>query len=303
MGNRVLTVKTEQLPTERVPIDLLPLVDAASALGVAQVDAARSVLAPVDAIAAAATAMAQTIRMGRTLYYAAAGSSGLMAAADAMELKGTFGISPTQVRILMAGGIPRDADMEGNVEDEVADLKAGMSKITAGDCLIAVSASGSTPFTLAAADLARAAGAVVVAIANNADAPLFRVADHAIHLDTPPELLAGSTRLGSGTAQKIALNMLSTLMGVTLGHVHQGMMVNVQADNAKLRDRAHTIVRRIADVDGDSAGRALSLAHGNVKLACLLALGASSLDDARAALSESGGHLRSASAFLGLRTI
>jgi N-acetylmuramic acid 6-phosphate etherase len=298
-----LTRKTEQLPIEGVPIDMLPLVDAAAALGLAQVEAARSVLAPVEVIAAGAAAMADTIRRGGTLYYAAAGSSGLMAAADAMELKGTFGISPTRVRILMAGGIPRDADMDGDVEDEVAELKSGMSKIAAGDCLIAVSASGATPFTLAAAELACAAGAVVIAIANNVDAPLFGVAHYAVHLDTPPELLAGSTRLGSGTAQKIALNMLSTLMGVALGHVHQGMMVNVRADNAKLRDRAHTIVRRIADVDGDSAARALSLAGGNVKMACLLALGASSMDDARAALSESGGQLRSASAFLGLRTI
>ncbi|TIM60313.1 MAG: N-acetylmuramic acid 6-phosphate etherase, partial [Mesorhizobium sp.] len=118
-------------------------------------------------------------------------------------------------------------------------------------------------------------------IANNKDAPLLRLADIAILLETPPELIAGSTRMGAGTAQKIALNMLSTLAAIHLGHVHDGYMVNLMADNIKLRDRAARIVAAISGRDRDDAARLLENSGGNVKTAILLAAGAAGADAAQ----------------------
>jgi N-acetylmuramic acid 6-phosphate etherase len=296
----VLTRKTEQSIPESEAVDALPPVDAAKALVLAQVAAAKSVLLCADVLAKAADTMAGALSGGGNIYYAAAGSSGLMAAADAMELKGTFGISPDRVRILMAGGVPTTADMAGDVEDAVDSLENDLAGIGPGDCLVTVAASGSTPFTVTAARIARRARATVIGIANVADAPLFEFSHHAIHLDTPPEMVSGSTRLGAGTAQKIALNTLSTLMGVKLGHVYKGMMVNVLADNAKLRARANAIVRKVAGVDEKAAAEALSQSGGDVKAACLLAKGAPGLGAAQAALEITEGRIGPAMTRLGL---
>lgn len=296
----MLTRRTEEAPTGARPIDQVSAPEAARRLISAQVAAADAVLRNAETLAEGARIMAQSLRAGGRLYYAAAGSSGLMAAADAMELKGTFGISPAQVRILMAGGIPQSADMHGDVEDATASLADDLAEITSADCLVAVAASGSTPYTLEAARIARSAGAAVIGIFNNAGAPLAELSTLALNLDTPPEQLSGSTRLGAGTAQKIALNTLSTLMGVELGHVHGGMMVNVIADNAKLRERAARIVQAVADVDAARAGAALSEAGGQVKLACLLARGAPTVEVAAAALERAEGRLGPAFDRLGL---
>lgn len=296
----MLTRKTEQSMPESEALEALAPAEAAKALVRAQVRAADSVLRCADVLAEAAETMARALSGGGRLYYAAAGSSGLMAAADAMELKGTFGISPDRVRILMAGGVPSTSDMPGDVEDAVDGLEDALAGIAPPDCLIAVAASGSTPFTVTAAQIARRAGVTVIGIANNADAPLFDLSDHMIHLDTPPEMVSGSTRLGAGTAQKIALNTLSTLMGVKLGHVYNGMMVNVLADNAKLRARANSIVRRVAGVDEKAAAKALSLSGDDVKVACLLAKGAPGLEAARAALEVTDGRIGPAMTRLGL---
>ena len=296
----MLTRKTEQSMPESGAVDTLAPIDAAKALVLAQVAAANSALRCADVLAEAANSMADALSGGGRLYYAAAGSSGLMAAADAMELKGTFGISPDHVRILMAGGVPATADMPGDVEDAVDGLEGDLAEIGPGDCLIAVAASGSTPFTVMAARIARRAGAKVIGIANTEDAPLFDLSDHVIHLDTPPEMVSGSTRLGAGTAQKIALNTLSTLMGVNLGHVYKGMMVNVLADNAKLKVRANGIVQRVAGVDENAATQALSQSAGDVKAACLLAKGAPGLEAAQAALEAAEGRIGPAMTRLGL---
>ena len=150
----------------------------------------------------------------------------------------------------------------------------------AGDAVIAVSASGSTPFTVAAAAEARRRGAFVIAIAHRPGSPLLSGADAPILLDSGEEALRGSTRLAAGTAQKAALGMLSSLMGFELGHVHQGLMVNLKADNAKLRDRARGIVATIAGVSEAKAEAALREAGGEVKPAILIARGGVSMSEA-----------------------
>ncbi|MES0884262.1 N-acetylmuramic acid 6-phosphate etherase [Roseibium sp. SCP14] len=292
--------KTEQLYAMEKTLDALPLSEAASAIARANVEAAQAVEACSSVIAKGAAVMAAAIRNGGTLYYAAAGSSGLMAAADGMELGGTFGIPTRQVKILMAGGIPTTADMPGDVEDESHGLATALETIGSKDCLVVVSASGDTRYAVKAAELAKAAGTPIIAIANNENAALFDLANHAIFLNTPPEILSGSTRLGAGTAQKIALNSLSTLMGVELGHVYRGRMVNLHADNEKLHMRARRIVQEIADVDEAGASHALKTADNDVKVACLIASGVESREEAQAILRSEEGRVDRAMARLEL---
>lgn len=292
--NHVAPRTTEQLHPQAKGFDALPLERAAVVLAESQAEAAKSAGDAIQAIAAGADAMANTVRNGGILRYAAAGSSGLMAAADALELGGTFSIPPSQIRIHMAGGQPIGVEMPGDTEDDDASLARDMSDISATDTLIAVSASGSTPFTVAAAKLAREAGAQVIGIANNPGTELAALSDYSIVLKTPPEIIAGSTRMGAGTAQKIALNMLSSAMAVSLGHVYDGMMVNLRADNIKLRARALGIVQAIARVDDATAAAALDASGGMVKPAALMAARSIPADQAHEILRETEGNLRAA---------
>jgi N-acetylmuramic acid 6-phosphate etherase len=285
--------QTEALHAASEGLDARPLTEIAEILAAGQIAAAEVVRAAEAQIAQGAELMAHSISSHARLHYVAAGSSGLMAAADAQELGGTFSIPPSQIRIHMAGGLPTGVEMPGDTEDEAEGLAQGLADLSAKDTVIAVSASGETPYTLAAADIAKRAGASVIGIANNPDTSLLRAANVAICLATPAEVLSGSTRMGAGTAQKIALNMLSTLMAVKLGHVHDGMMVNVHADNAKLRARAAGIVARIARVDTADAMAALEATNGAVKPAVLVALGAS-LAEARTLLTNTNDNLRAA---------
>ena len=296
----MVAATTESLHDQAQALDTRPLPEAAQIMADAQVAAAASVAPAIPCISDAAEAMARTIARGGRLRYVAAGSSALMAAADALELGGTFSIPTDRIVIHMAGGYPSGSEMPGDVEDDASSLDALLPADMQSDCVIAVSASGSTPYTLAGARMARERGACVIGIANNAGSPLLALADFAILLETPPEVLSGSTRLGAGTSQKIALNMLSTLMALKLGHIHDGMMVNLRADNDKLRKRARTIVSRIAAVPPESAQDALDRAEGNVKRAVLCAKGATAAH-AHALLEKSGGHLRAAMKALGVQ--
>ena len=262
----------------------------------AQIEAAKAVHNAIPAIARAAEIIASRLNGGGKLAYAAAGSSGLMALADALELPGTFGIQRDRIAILIAGGDEAFKTLAGGPEDDTEEAAAAVAKagIGAGDCLIALSASGTTPYAVRAIEDARRRGAATIGIANNRDSALLRQAETAILLETPPEVIAGSTRMGAGTAQKIALNMLSTLTAVHLGHVHDGYMVNLMADNIKLRDRAARIVAALSGRDRDEAARLLEKSGGAVKTAILLAAGADSADAAEKLLEGTGQKLRPA---------
>ncbi|WP_170573294.1 N-acetylmuramic acid 6-phosphate etherase [Ruegeria atlantica] len=283
--------QTEQLHPNAALLNRGDLITSARALAEGQIAAAAVVRDALGNIAQGAKAMANTIREDGVLHYVAAGSSGLMAAADALELGGTFSIPPARLRIHMAGGLPTGAEMPGGAEDATDGLLEALGQEQGMDTIIAVSASGSTPYTIAAANIAQTYGATVIGIANNAGSPLLEAADIPILLATPPELISGSTRMGAGTAQKIALNMLSSLMAVELGHVHKGMMVNLRADNDKLRGRAVGIVARIAEVDADTAKHALDIAGGDVKPAILIAAQGVSPEQAHARLQATDGIL------------
>lgn len=265
-------------------------------LATAQVEAAGAVHAAIPAIAEAAARIAGCLAAGGRLVYAAAGSSGLMALADALELPGTFGIPRDRVVILLAGGTEALVNLAGGPEDDAAQAMSEVAAagLDAGDCLVAISASGSTPYAMGALQEATRRGAATIAFANNAGAPMFDIAEISVLLATPPEVVAGSTRMGAGTAQKIALNMMSTLVAVHLGHVHDGYMVNLHADNIKLHERAARIVSAISGCDMPTAKALLERSGGSVKVAILLASGAVSLEAANQLLDGAGQKLRSA---------
>lgn len=288
--------RTEALHEHAVGLDEQPSAAILRFLADAQVEAAKAVGDAIAQIEDAAEVVAETLASGGRLAYAAAGSSGLMALADALELPGTYGIPRERIVILFAGGAAALQDMAGAPEDDAAEAArevadAGLGR---GDCLIAVSASGSTPYAVGALEAASARGARTIAIANNAGSPLLGLADTSILLATPPEVIAGSTRMGAGTAQKIALNMLSTLSAIHLGHVHDGYMVNLFADNIKLRGRAARIVAAVAGCDEQAALHALEKTGGQVKPAILLAAGAADVKTAEELLDGNGRRLRPA---------
>lgn len=291
---------TEGLQDRARGLDTMVSGDVLALLSGGQQEAARAVDAARDDIAAASALATHAISSGHKLVYAGAGSSGLMAMADALELPGTFGIERQQIAILFAGGTANMTEMPGGPEDDVQQGRADAEAvITAGDCVVIISASGSTPYALAVAEVAREKGARVVGIANNAEAKLFGISDVAVLLNTPPEFVSGSTRMGAGTAQKIALNMFSTLMAIRLGHVHDGYMVNLRADNKKLVARAARIVAGITGVETEEAGRLVERASGSVKVAILLAKGAGDKKSAEDMLAQSGQNVRRALALIG----
>jgi N-acetylmuramic acid 6-phosphate etherase len=285
----MLLPATEKLPQEPA-IDTRAPLDAAAFLLHGQQAALDAVGQATRGLERGADIMATAIRSGKSIHYFAAGSSGLMALADACELPGTFGISAAAIHIHMAGGVPTDAVMPGATEDDDKAAQTSALTISQGDVAIVLSASGSTPFALAAAKQALAQGAQVIALANNPGTPLLDLAQVAICLETPSEVIAGSTRLGAGTAQKAALNLMSTLMGIKLGHVYQGHMVNLVADNAKLMQRALAIVADIAGVSRPEAQAALATAQGQTKPAILVAAGIE-ISAAEALLKTHDGHL------------
>ncbi|WP_295533010.1 N-acetylmuramic acid 6-phosphate etherase [uncultured Thioclava sp.] len=261
----------------------------------AQLDSLGALQFELPALADAAARAAQALQAGGKLAYAGAGSSGLMAMADCLELAGTYGIAPARTPILFAGGTASLSHMIGAVEDDPELARADLATAALGpsDAVICVSASGRTPYTLVVAEGAQAAGASVIGIANVVGSPLLERADIAIALETGAELVSGSTRMAAGSAQKIALNMISTQIGLLLGHVHDGYMVNLTADNAKLRARATGMVAAIAGTPPEVAAHALDLAGGAVKPAVLIATGASP-ELAQDLLAASGGHLAAA---------
>ena len=188
-----------------------------------------------------------------------------MAWAEAAELPGTFGLDPSRVRAVVAGGVESTDSAEDDLDLAVADLTA--LQITAGDVVVAVAASGRTPYTLAVAEAARTVGAAVVAVVNALDSPLAGLADVAIELGAGTEVLRDSTRLTAGTTQKVALNALTTAAMVRLGRVHDDLMIDVVAANAKLRARQAGIVADIAGCSAERAAEALVACQDDARAA------------------------------------
>jgi len=260
---------------------------------IAAVRAARS------AIGAAVGAMEERLKERGRLIYAGAGTSGRLAVQDGAELMPTFSWPAERLVLLIAGGAEALISAIEGAEDEVEHAVALLHRhqVDEADVLIAVAASGTTPFTLGCLRGAKRKGTLTVGIANNANTPLLIEADHPIFLDTGPEPIAGSTRMKAGTAQRTTLNLLSSLLMIRLGRVYDGLMIDVRATNAKLAKRSERMLAHLTGRDSAEVKDALARSNGNVKLAMLLLKGCT-LEDARRALDRAQGHLRAALALI-----
>lgn len=275
-------------------LDTWDSADILAALLDGQLNAVAAVRPALPALGQAAEAMAARLRNENSrLVYVGAGLSGHLAYQDGLEMPQTYGWPTARLILLMAGGGKARLEPLGGAED---NAEAGTQEMMAhgvgpADVVIAVAASGETAYTVTALKAARGQGALTVGIANNPHTPLLGVAEYPILLDTGPEVIAGSTRMNAGTAQKAALGMLSTLVMVKLGHVIDGYMVNMTVDNAKLRARAARMLTAITRADRDAALAAFDRCKGQVKLAALVLNGLSPTE-AEQALAEAGGVLR-----------
>jgi N-acetylmuramic acid 6-phosphate etherase len=292
-------MQTERSSPRYSSIDRWGAGDILDAMLEGQFAAVAAVHAARPALERAALAVEERLRGGGRLVYAGAGTSGRLAVQDGAELLPTFSWPADRLVLLLAGG--RDAlvrAVEG-AEDAVehAAQQVRQNAIDARDALIAVAASGTTPFTVACLRGAKARGALTIGIANNPQTPLLDEADRAVFLDTGAEPIAGSTRMKAGTAQRVALTLLSSLVMIRLGRVYEGLMVDLQPTNAKLVQRSETMLAQLTGHSRDRARDALRQAQGSVKLALLLLEGAG-LGEARRALDRSGGDLRAAKAAL-----
>jgi N-acetylmuramic acid 6-phosphate etherase len=286
---------TERTSARFSGIDAWEPRDALDAMIEAQFAAVAAVHAVRGAIEQATRALEARLGQRGRLVYAGAGTSGRLAVQDGAELMPTFNWPAERLVMLIAGG--REALLQAveGAEDEAAKAAELIARqgVGAGDALIAVAASGTTPFTVACLREARRRGALTIGIANNPGTPLLDEAEHAVLLDTGPEPIAGSTRMKAGTAQRIALNLISSLLMIRLGRVYKGLMVDVQASNLKLARRREAIVRRLTGRGEQEVRHALARAGGNVKLAVLLADGCD-LNAARTLLERAGGRLGAA---------
>ncbi len=249
-----------------------------------------------DAVAAVVDAVVDRLRAGGRLVYVGAGTSGRLAVLDAAELLPTYDIGEETVVALMAGGRAAVLEAAEGAEDDEAAAERDVSeaRVGADDVVVGISASGRTPYVLAAVDAARKAGAVTVGVCNNRDSTLSARVDHPVEVLTGPEVVAGSTRMKAGTAQKLVLNTISTAAMIRLGKVYGNRMVDMRATNDKLRRRARRIVAEVTGADEPAVQAALEAADGHVKTAVVALLAGIDAATARARLDRSGGSVRAA---------
>jgi N-acetylmuramic acid 6-phosphate etherase len=239
-------------------------------------------------LAAAIDAIVERLAGGGRLVYVGAGTSGRLAVVDAAECGPTFGLAEGRVLAIPAP--------DGAAEDDEAAGAAALAAAAVGpaDALVALSASGSTPYTFGAAGGAAEAGALIVAVVCVPDSKLGRLADHEVLAETGPEVIAGSTRLKAGTAQKLVLNTISTVSMIRLGRTYGNLMVDVVASNAKLRARARRAVALATEVSDAEIDEALAAGDGDPKVAILSLLTGLSTADARSRIEAAGGSIRRA---------
>src|SRR5687767_3296191 len=274
----------------RSTLELVELINDEDAL------AAPAVRTAAPALAAAVDAIVERLEAGGRLLYVGAGSSGRLAAVDAAECGPTFGVPRGRVQALVAGGVGTLALAQEEAED---DADAGAEDIAAVgvgplDAVVVLSASGSTPYALGAARAARAAGALAVAVVCTDDSELGALTEHAVVTIVGPEVIAGSTRMKAGTAQKLVLNTISTVAMVRLGRTYGNLMVEVVASNTKLRARARRAVALATGVGDEQAAAALEAADGEAKVAIVALLADVDAQAARDRLIAAGGAVRRA---------
>jgi N-acetylmuramic acid 6-phosphate etherase len=277
-------------------IDLLPTAEILALINAEDQQVAPAVAQEIPRIAQAVDAIVHALLEGGRLFYLGAGTSGRLGVLDAAECPPTFDAPPHLVQGIIAGGeaaLSRATEAsEDRPEAGEADLRA--RGFTAQDVLVGLTASGRTPYVLGAVAFARSLGAVTIGVTCNQNAALSALVDIPIVPLVGPEIIAGSTRLKSGTAQKLVLNMLSTATMIRLGAVYRNLMVNVQLKNEKLRDRGRRIVAQAAGISPDQAAQVLAAAGNDVRAAIVMVKRGVTLDQARALLRAAGNRVGAA---------
>lgn len=287
---------TEAPNPRTAALDSMPVAELLRVMNSEDAGVAPAVAQAIPEIVRAVQLIVAARRHGGRLVYVGAGTSGRLGVLDAVECPPTFGTAPGEVVGIIAGGPSAFVRAVEGAEDDparAAEELAGL-ELTAADVVVALAASGRTPYAIGALAHARACGAATVAISCNRAAELTAHADIGIEIDTGPEVLTGSTRLKAGTAQKMVCNMLSTAAMVQSGKVYGNLMVDVHPSNAKLVDRARRIVTEATGVDPDTAAGLLTAADGHAKTAIIMGLAGVDAATARRLLDKSDGFVRAA---------
>ncbi|MER5293113.1 N-acetylmuramic acid 6-phosphate etherase [Streptomyces pharetrae] len=290
------SLTTEAFRPELAEIDRLSTLEIATLMNGEDAGVPGAVARQLPVIAAAIDAVAARMGRGGRLVYAGAGTAGRLGVLDASECPPTFNTDPAQVVGLIAGGPPAMVTSVEGAEDSADLARADLDALalTADDAVVGVSASGRTPYAIGAVEHARRIGALTIGLACNPGSALAAAADHGIEIVVGPELITGSTRLKAGTAQKLVLNMLSTITMIRLGKTYGNLMVDVRASNEKLRARSRRIVALATGATDEEIERALAGSGGEVKDAILSILAGVDAPTAARLLAENRGHLREA---------
>lgn len=287
---------TEQVNPFTQNIDIVSTLEMARIINQEDARVAAAVAIELEHIARAIDAISDRMKRGGRLIYIGAGTSGRLGVLDASECPPTFNTAPELVIGLIAGGPPALTEAIEGAEDDFAMGASEIAELGVGenDSVVGIAASGGTPYVLGGVTEARQRGALTVSIACNRPSRLEQAVEIGIAPLVGPEVIAGSTRLKAGTAQKMVLNMLSTGIMIKLGKTFGNLMVDVQPTNSKLRDRARRIVAQACEIDVEQAAQFLDACNGEVKTAIVSELAGVSADQARHLLNISGGMVRRA---------
>jgi N-acetylmuramic acid 6-phosphate etherase len=300
-SSKPASAKLSHLPTEQ-PNTAAKNLDLRSSLQIARIinaqdaQVAAAVKSVLPQIARSIDFIAHALKQGGRLIYVGAGTSGRLGALDASECPPTFNTDPRTVQFIIAGGIKALHIATEASEDsrQLGQREMAKRKPCKKDVVVGIAASGRTPFTISAVEYARRHGAKTIAVTCNAGSPLEKAAHVAIVARVGPEVIAGSSRMKAGSAQKMILNMLSSGAMTRLGYVYGNLMINVHVKNLKLRERALTILRRATGISQDAAKQALRAAANDVPVALVMLQAEVNRKHARQALKSADGHVRRA---------
>lgn len=289
-------LRTEQVDPSLANLDSLAPRDLLKAINAADSEVPIAVLNEIGTIEEALVKVVERLRMGGRLIYLGAGTSGRLGVLDASECGPTFSVGNDLVIGLIAGGdIALRNPVEGAEDDEQGAIKQLTElKLNERDAVVGIAASGRTPYVIGALSYARHIGALTIALASNRGSLIGEIAEVKIEIDSGPEVLSGSTRMKSGTAQKLVLNMLSTGAMILMGKTFGNLMVDLQVNNLKLRDRAHRIIASATGCDMKRASELLNSSGEQVKVAILMELLGVDRGEAESALARADGRIRQA---------
>lgn len=294
LANELAQLSTEQRNPHTHEIDLMPVESILRLMNEEDKRVAPAVQKEIPHIAEAVRLVVETLRSGGKMFYVGAGTSGRLGILDAVECPPTFGTSPDMIKGIIAGGTDAIVrSLEGAEDDESqARLDIDHHGVTAKDVVCGIAASRRTPYVVAAITRAREVGAKTIYVTTNPRTEFNLDVDVAICPEVGPEVIMGSTRLKSGTAQKLVLNMLTTASMIQLGKVFENMMVDLKLNSKKLEERAKRVLMIATGIDYAKAEDVLKEAGGHAKTAIVMVLAGTSAEDARSRLDQAKGFVR-----------